>query len=210
MLKDPDPETHNHVDHQKEIVTPEKSFHLTLGNILLVLAVIIIAFCIPAFVVRSYEVDGQSMETTLDNNDRLIVDKIPRTVARITGHPYIPNRGDIIIFNEEDLQGFTGKRTLIKRVIGLPSDHIVIKNGSVTVYDKAHPQGFNPDTTGSYKIQQPIIGGVDVKLSNNQLYVMGDNRPDSEDSRYFGPIDASQIIGKLVLRFWPPGKAEAF
>lgn len=205
------PEEHDvHSQHEHTAKKTDKQISFSWAGLLLFLAVIIFAVCIPAFVVRSYQVDGQSMETTLDDNDRLIVDKVPRTIARITGHPYIPHRGDIIIFNEGGLPGTPGSRTLIKRVVGLPSEHIVVKDGSVRIFSQTHPNGLNPDADGAYKIQKPTSGNIDVKLAPDQLYVMGDNRPESEDSRYFGPITADQIIGKLVLRFWPPGKAESF
>src|SRR5579871_5678974 len=102
----------------------------------------IAALAIAAFVMQSYQVDGQSMETTLQNNDRLIVDKIPRTWARITHHGYVPPRGDIIIFNQSlDIGGGFGEKQLVKRVIGLPGERVVVDNGSITIYNQQHPQG---------------------------------------------------------------------
>ncbi len=149
------------------------------------------------------------MEATLSNNDRLIVDKLPRTIARITHNDYIPHRGDIIIFKQRNLPGAQGaSKTLIKRVIGLPGDRVVVKDGSLIVYNAEHPDGFSPDS--GYAVQKPTTGNVDIKLGTGQIFVCGDNRPNSEDSRYFGPIDSDQIIGKLVLRFWPVSKADSF
>jgi signal peptidase I len=184
-----------------------------VSTILLLAIAPLIAFGITSFVIQSYQVDGESMETTLQNNDRLIVDKAPRTVARITGHPYIPHRGDIIIFNQSNLPdtSFGQSKQLIKRVIALPSERIVVKDGKVTVYNDAHPQGFNPDTSTGYKITAPsTTGEVDLVLHGTQIFVCGDNRPNSEDSRYFGPVDADQIVGKLSLRLLPINKAQKF
>ena len=173
-----------------------------------------VALGIAAFVIQSYQVDGESMETTLDNNDRLIVDKLPRTWARITHHDYIPQRGNIIIFNESGLPdaGPSGEKQLIKRVVGLPGDHVVVNNDHLTIYNKAHPGGFDPDKSGLYTIAAAnnTPGNVDVTLGKNQLFVCGDNRPNSEDSRFFGPINASQIVGKLVLRLLPANQIEKF
>ncbi|HVW23678.1 MAG TPA: signal peptidase I [Candidatus Saccharimonadales bacterium] len=176
----------------------------------------LVAFAIIAFVFRSYQVDGPSMQNTLQNNDKLIIWKVPRTWARITHHAYIPKRGDIVIFTESGLSQFgqTDTKQLVKRVIGLPGDRVVVGDGHYTIYNKQHPDGFNPDKTLPYfnygKTMPNTPGTVDVTLGEGQLFVSGDNRPDSLDSRAFGPINANQIIGKLILRVFPINKAEAF
>ena len=176
-----------------------------LSTVLLFALAPITALAIAAFVIQSYQVDGQSMETTLQNNDRLIVNKIPRTWARITHHPYVPPRATIIIFNENlDLGNGLSEKQLVKRVIGLPGERVVVKDGKFTVYNTQHPEGFNPDLSGKYKITAPTTpGDVDVTLTNDQLFVSGDNRTNSEDSRYFGPIALSQVVGKLSFRIIP-------
>ena len=177
----------------------------------LIVIAVILAFFTKAFIIQPYVVDGQSMQSTLQDHDRLIVNKLPHTFARLSGHPYIPHRGDIIIFNEDNLPGYFGPKQLIKRVIGLPGDHVVVKNGQITVYNTAHPKGFDPDTTVGYKIDIPATqGSFNKTLGSGQIFVCGDNRPNSEDSRYFGPIDSSQIVGKMVLRVYPLNKAQRF
>ncbi|MGA3149994.1 MAG: signal peptidase I [Candidatus Saccharimonadales bacterium] len=189
------------------------NWHSILSTVVLFLLAVIIALCIAAFVVQSYQVDGQSMETTLQNNNRLIVDKIPRTWARITGHDYIPARGDIVIFNQSGLLGLgsSGQKQLIKRVIGLPGDRVVIQNGHITIYNQAHPSGFNPDKTVGYHLTATNTpDNIGITLGPRQIFVCGDNRPDSEDSRFFGPIDAKQIVGKLILRILPANEIEKF
>lgn len=177
----------------------------------LFLSAFIIAILLNTFVIQSYQVDGQSMEPTLQNDDRLIVNKIPRTISRIDGHQYIPQRGDIIIFNEDGLPGFVGTKQLIKRVIGLPGERVVVANGKITIYNPQHSNGFNPDTSTGYQITAPTtVGNVDLTLQSNQLFVCGDNRGNSEDSRYFGPINTSQVVAKLMFRILPLNKAKAF
>jgi signal peptidase I len=183
-----------------------------LGIIVLALA---FAFLIITYVFRSYSVDGPSMEPTLQNNDKLIVWKLPRTWAMITGHQYVPKRGDIIVFNEANLSvcGQDTSRQLIKRVIGLPNNKVVIKNGKVMIYDHNHPNGFNPDTQLGYNKTHFIpytTGNETIQLNSHQLFVLGDNRTVSCDSRYFGPINTSQVVGQLVLRFLPISTARAF
>lgn len=182
----------------------------TIGILVTALAV---ALFIIGFVFRSYQVDGPSMQNTLQNGDKLIIWKVPRTVAQITGHPYIPNRGDVIVFTESGLSEFgqEDNKQLIKRVIGLPGERVVVSGGVYTVYNQTHPQGFDPDKTLGYGKDIPSTSGnVDVTLKSSQIFVSGDNRPDSLDSRAFGPIDAHQVVGKLILRVFPIGQAKAF
>lgn len=179
---------------------------------LFILGVAVVYFIIQGFLFRSYQVDGQSMETTLQDNDRLIIDKVPRTIARLNGHAYIPHRGDIIVFNQAGIN-FSGnkEKQLIKRVIGLPGERVVIKNGAITIYSQTNPGGFNPDNIGLYRIDSPATpGDVDVTLTGDQVYVCGDNRTNSEDSRYFGPVTANKIVGKLTLRVLPLSGAQRF
>lgn len=153
------------------------------------------------------------MQTTLQTGNRLIVYKVPRTWARITGHPYIPKRGDIIVFTENNLHSLseTGSTQLIKRVIGLPGDRVVVKNGVLTIYNKQHPKGFRPDATLPYgKVIGQTAGNIDITVPPNNVFVCGDNRPDSLDSRIFGPVPVKYIIGQLILRITPLNEIEKF
>lgn len=176
---------------------------------------ILLAFLLITFVFRSYAVDGPSMQTTLNDNDKMIIWKVPRTIARITGHQYVPNRGDVVIFKEDNLSacGQSGSRELIKRVIGLPGDHVVVKDGAYTIYNAENPQGFDPDKTLPYNKDNIIPttdGSINVTLGSDQLFVSGDNRPDSCDSRAFGPIQTDKVIGKLAIRLLPINQIKIF
>jgi signal peptidase I len=189
----------------------ESRFRSVFSTIMLFASAFAIAILLNTFVIQSYQVDGESMEHTLQNDDRLIVDKVPRTVSRITGHQYVPKRSDIIIFNEQGLPGFVGEKQLIKRVIGLPGERVVVNNGRITVYNSQHPNGFDPDDSGTYQTSSPeTAGNVDIQLQSDELFVCGDNRPNSEDSRYFGPIKTNQVVAKLVLRIMPLSDARKF
>lgn len=188
-----------------------RSFIATIG---LFATAFIVAVLLTAFVFQQYEVDGPSMEPTLQNQNRLVVLKVQRTWSRITGHPYIPSRGDIIIFNQSGLYSPTGvqEKQLIKRVIGLPGDHVVIKNGIVTIYNKHHPKGFQPDKTLPYgkNLHVATTPNVNLVVPANDVFVLGDNRPNSYDSRFFGPVQVKNIIGELVLRIYPFNELETF
>ncbi len=185
-----------------------------ISTLLILLVAPLIAFFLTAFVFQSYEVEGASMETTLQNMDRLVVLKTGKTWAKITGDAYIPKRTDIIIFEKNDgattIQG--GGRQLIKRVVGLPGDHVVVKDGKITVYNDASPGGFNPDEVGGYSKNVPNItpGNVDITVGENELFVCGDNRLNSFDSRSFGTISSDDIIGRLALRLYPFSKFDSF
>lgn len=168
---------------------------------------LLLAFCLINFVFQSYQVEGPSMRSTLENSDHLIVWKVDRTIANLTGTTYIPNRGDVVIFNEPENAepiGPTGKQ-LIKRVIGLPGERVVIKGTEITVYNDQHPNGLNPDKELPYgeKIIFEKPNNLDVTVGDNQVFVAGDNRDNSLDSRVFGPLDADNIVGKLVVRILP-------
>jgi len=181
----------------------------TFSTIGVLLLAPIIAVLLTAFVFQSYQVDGPSMQNTLHDNDRLIVWKLSRTWSRITGHQYVPKRGDIVIFTESGLSNYgdtQDTKQLVKRVIGLPGDHIVIKNDVITIYNKQYPDGFQPDKTlpyGKNNAIPPTHNNLDLTVGPDQLFVCGDNRGDSLDSRIFGPINTNQVIGQLVARIYP-------
>jgi len=178
-----------------------------LSTVGILLAAPLIAILLTAFVFQSYEVDGPSMETTLQNQDRLIVWKVPRTISRITKNDYIPARGDVVVFVKHDLYEEPGgnEKQLIKRVVGLPGERVVVANGKMIVYNQEHPNGFDPDmnTDFSRNIVTPTNGEVDLVVGEGEVFVAGDNRVNSLDSRSFGTIKSHDIVGRMVLRIFP-------
>jgi len=191
---------------------PKSSKHDGLRSILSTIAILIaapiIAIFLTTFVFQSYEVDGPSMETTLENHDRLIVLKVPKTFAQLTNREYIPKRNDIIIFKTSAVQDGSlddgSEKQLVKRVIGLPGDRVVVKNGSMTLFNTEHPEGFNPDTGQDHGDAVSVTpGDVDLEINEGEVFVCGDNRVNSLDSRSIGTIASKDIIGKLVMRIYP-------
>lgn len=188
-------------------------------EVLSLIGVLAMAFLVAVFLIvyvfRSYQVDGPSMQSALQNQDKLIIWKLPRTWSRLTGHAFIPDRGDVIVFQESGLSSFgqTDSKQLIKRVVGLPGDRVIVKDGALTIINKTHPQGFQPDQVLAYNHDHHIgvtNGDIDLTLGPDQLFVCGDNRPDSLDSRAFGPINANQIVGQLVIRMFPLNQLKTF
>ncbi len=190
-----------------------ESLRSALSTIALFIAAPLVALAITSFVFQSYEVDGPSMQETLQNRDRLIVLKLPRTWSRLTKQDYIPARGAIIVFAKKGMleEGESKEKQLIKRVVGLPGEHVIVEDGRVRVYNNAHPEGFNPDTSGGYTaITQTTAGRVDLTIPEGEIFVLGDNRSDSRDSRNFGTVTAEEIVGELKLRIMPLSKARSF
>ncbi|HSX46924.1 MAG TPA: signal peptidase I [Patescibacteria group bacterium] len=193
---------------------PSNGWRSALSTLAIIIAAPAVALLLTAFVFQSYEVDGPSMETTLQNRDRLIVWKVPRTVARVTGHDYTPRRDDVIIFVKHGLlePNSTEEKQLIKRVIGLPGEHVVVHDGHITIYNKDNPQGFNPDINHDFSANIASIspGDVDLVVPPGQVFVCGDNRTNSLDSRSFGPIPTHDIVGKLTIRIFPVSNFKSF
>ncbi len=192
---------------------PKEGWGSVISTILILLAAPFIALLLTAFVFQSYEVEGPSMETTLHNRDRLIVLKTGKTWSRLTRGHFIPKRGDIVVFEKSGVYDFGqgGGKQLIKRVIGLPGDRVVIKDGVVTVHNEKFPVGFQPDQTSDY---HSAIGStspsVDISVGENEVFVLGDNRSNSLDSRSFGTIKSDDIVGTLALRIFPLNTLEAY
>ena len=214
----PEPEMPNNLDLPVDNTPPPKMMNNPIREFLSAFGVLItaigVALCLILFVFQSYQVSGPSMQETLQDQDRLIVWKLPRTWARLTHHQYIPGRGDVVIFSQSGLSQYGQENTkqLIKRVIALPGERVVVHNNSVTVYNKDNPSGFQPDKTLPYgtNITEPAEQEIDRVIGDDELFVCGDNRTNSLDSRIFGPIKTNQIIGKLAVRVLPLNKAEKF
>jgi signal peptidase I len=203
----------NEESNQEDQETKKEGIKGIISTVAILIIAPLIALSLTAFVFQSYEVDGPSMETTLQNKDRLIVYKLPKTISRLTGRDYIPKRGDIIIFtlNEGDSTGTGQSRQLIKRVIALPGEEIALKDNAYTVYNKDNPNGFNPDKADYGKVITNTSGEIArFKIPENKIFVSGDNRPNSLDSRSFGPIPLEDVIGKLSLRVYPFNKGQKF
>jgi len=179
---------------------------------ILILAPLIAVF-LTFFVFQSYVVDGPSMENTLHDQDRLIVWKASKTLSRITSESFIPDRYSIIVFKEKGATGTSGisEKQLVKRVIGLPGDRVVINDGSLVIYNEQNQNGFYPDRdTPETANLGSTDGRVDYTVKPGEVFVLGDNRDNSLDSRAFGPIKSEDIIGTLAVRIYPFDKVQKY
>ena len=163
------------------------------------------------YVAQIFSVDGVSMQKGYATGDKLFVNRLPKTLADMNGRQYLPGRGQIVIVRStfgDTVYSAAEKEApfLVKRVIGLPGERIVIADGTLTVYNEQNPEGFSPDTKGEwskYFIPNLKTEKLDLSLGDNEIFVIGDNRPESIDSRYNGPISTGEIIGKVEARIWP-------
>lgn len=149
------------------------------------------------FLIKPFYVNGPSMEPNFFNHEYLIIDEISYRFNE-------PKRGEVVVFrNPED-----EKQYFIKRVIGLPGERVVIKEGRVQIFNKLAPAGITLNE--DYLPVDLLTGGqTDVTLGSDEFFVLGDNRRASLDSRRFGPLPRREIIGRTWLRGWPPNRIGA-
>ncbi|HNU96302.1 MAG TPA: signal peptidase I [Candidatus Magasanikbacteria bacterium] len=162
-----------------------------------VLAGITIAL-IRYYLFKPFYVKGASMEPNFHEKEYLIIDELSFRFRE-------PVRGEVIVFRfPED-----PKEYFLKRVIGLPGETVKVQGGKVYIYNSENPEGFLLDE--NYLPDSLITDGDrTTKVGENQLFVLGDNRPNSFDSRRFGPIDKSLVVGRAWLRGWPLNKLAVF
>jgi signal peptidase I len=169
------------------------------------LSFIVLLFVAYSFVITSFTVDGLSMYPTLHDKSHQPLFILPAELGKVTGNGYTPKRGSIVVIEKDENNLFNDsaiqqKSYVVKRVIGLPEERVVVSNGKVTVYNKQYPNGFVPDDTFHWlKIApQAEYGRLDVTLKQGELFVMGDNRDNSIDSRSYGPVKTTQVIGRVL------------
>jgi signal peptidase I len=174
---------------------------------------LVAAIGIVTFVGRSYSVHGISMEPTLHSGDIVFTNKLGRTIAQLTGKPFTPPRDALIVFNNPFYNQGDPHMFIVKRVIGLPGDRVMVRDGRITIYpDNNTNKGFNPDDhlTGP---QSPTSGNVDRIVPDGEVFVAGDNRlgNNSLDSRNgMSTVPIGEIQGIVVLRLWPLNRIHLF
>lgn len=166
---------------------------LELPVILLISFVLVFGFVRPV-VASPFYIGSESMVPTLNVWDRLLINKLAYDLEE-------PERGDIVLFRDPE----GGKEPLIKRVVGVPGDRVSVRRGRVFL--NGEPQNE------SYVVNRACVRGVPktcsfgtVKVPEAHVFVMGDNRAHSYDSRFFGPVPEDGLIGEALFRFWPPGR----
>lgn len=175
----------------------------------IVFGVLLLLVCINRYVVTFKQVSGPSMNNTFSDGEFVLVNRLGKTKLDLFHQSYVPRRGDVVILKRslrlDKMSASTGdSEFLIKRVIGLPGDTLVIKSGVITIRNKENKKGFNPDQDAPWQATMnkegsafDIARDIRVTLEANEVFVCGDNRSDSIDSRAFGPIKIQDIVGKV-------------
>jgi signal peptidase I len=189
--------------------------------VVIVASALALALLIQAFVVKPYRIPSGSMEPTLAINQRVLVN-------RIGTHFSGPQVGDIIVFHPpkaysdgcanpsegenqagqdaaracDEQRRIESSETFIKRVVALGGDRISIVNGHVIRDGVKEKDSYIVPCVGDAACNFPHT----ITIPRGDYYMMGDNRPDSEDSRFWGPVPKSWIIGKAFFTYWPPGR----
>lgn len=179
--------------------------------IILIVAFALVFFFVRPYVVEAFYIPSESMTPTLEVGDRVLVNKF---IYRFTE----PERGDIIVFKTPEglnnavdgnpvarlIGWFQGRRDerqdLIKRVVALPGDAITVRNGRLFVNGERRNEPYlNRELPDQSFFDQTTV-------PRGKVFVMGDNRSNSRDSRFIGPIPKENIEGEAFVRFWPPGR----
>lgn len=165
--------------------------------IVLIAAALIIALVIKTFLFQAFYIPSESMVPTLKVGDRVLVNRLSYDLHDV-------HRGDIIVFKAPPEARSEGINDLVKRVIGLPGDTVEARDdGHLYVNDRLLDEPYLPRGT-------PTTNLPPTKVPAGHLFMMGDNRTASRDSRYFGPIKESDIIGRVFVRIWPPKSVGLF
>jgi len=172
----------------------QDNFFIEVLKFSLLTLVIVLPFRM--YIAKPFVVSGISMSPTFETGNYLIIDQISYKTKKE------PQRSDVIVFKYPK----NPNKYFIKRIIGLPNETIHIKDGDIFIINEKHPDGFQLQE--NYLKTNFHEKNLFYKLSNNEYFVMGDNRNNSSDSRVWGALPKNLIVGEAFLRLFPLHKID--
>jgi signal peptidase I len=194
------PEEVNDVENSEEVASSSDSFKAVRDWVIVLVVALVVALGIRTYVLQQFYISGPSMETTLYQPNRVLVNKLSYRLHDV-------NRGDVVVFDRVTSNGESIQHDdLIKRVIGLPGEKISISKCVVYVNKVALKEPYldSRDTEQedlNERCRQPEM--AELVVPAKQVFVLGDNRPQSMDSRMFGSVDKNRIVGRAFVVLWP-------
>jgi signal peptidase I len=159
---------------------------------------IVLALVVKVFILQAFYIPSPSMYPTLKVGDRVLVNKLSYRLHDV-------NRGDVVVFERPPSEEISTIPDLIKRVIGLPGDSVTFRDGEVFINGERLAEPYLPPgvtTTADFAPNHCTVEAPCL-VPPGDVWVMGDNRNDSKDSRYFGPIEQRTIVGRAFVIVWP-------
>lgn len=181
----------------QDVSPKNKAISLVLEMVQVLAVSLAIIIPVRWFLIQPFYVQGASMEPNFFDHEYLIIDELSYRFQD-------PNRGDIVVFHYPN----DPKQFFIKRVIGLPGETVEITDGSVKIYNDEHANGVVLEEP--YLDQDFTAASQTVTLKPNEFYLLGDNRSSSLDSRFFGPVNRSYIVGRVWVRGFPVDRWKHF
>jgi len=163
-----------------------------------ILIAVVTVFFVRTFLMQPFLVSGASMEPNFSTGNYLLIDEVTYRLRA-------PERGEVVVFKYPNDPSVY----YIKRIIGLPGERVIVKNGEVEIINKEYPEGFKVDEI-YLDTSLKTLGDIDSVLGKNDYFVMGDNRGFSYDSRSWGTLPEDNIVGIVRLRLFPINSIEAF
>jgi signal peptidase I len=169
----------------------------------LIVAALVIAFLIKTFLFQAFYIPSESMVPTLKVGDRVLVNKLSYDLHDV-------HRGDIVVFKAPPRAEAGNIKDLVKRVVGLPGDVVEARDDSGDVCNTESHEGICHVYVNDRRLDEPYVHGQTtlnmprIKVPAGHYFMMGDNRTASRDSRYFGTVAKSALIGRVFVRIWPP------